>query len=583
MSLARWVLKGYFRRAGPLGWVLFSLATGCAGPGHPVPSTAVERILAPTTVSLQPGTAAEERATAGERVSSEANAGEGRPREDNPAAQTAQDVLPPLQKSIVPELSPRGNAGEAPAPGGPAAVLLAGDGVPCQPLTLPEAIALAFQLQPRLRSALESIEQAARRQDIVHAAFLPVATTAYHQGGFHLNVGGEGIPLGQAGQQLAQAFTFIPFTGALPVGLNIDTGYEVAELKVQWLICDFGRRLGRYKQAGLALDVAQLQADRARQTVANEVAVAYYQVLRARALGRTARESVRRAEDELEIARKLVKGGAEVREKVLRAQVQLAQARRALDLTEEAEGDAVAAFNLAVGLNVSAHTQIADEPTGVPPFEKSLAECLETAVSQRRELAVAQRAIASAQEGVHVARADFAPRLVAEGALFDFQQSAPRGHADLALGLIKLEWTLFEGGRRVAEKHLADSRVRDALAQAEEVADTIAFQVNRAYRAVVTARKGIDRSRPAVEDARESYRLVRARFRAGEATASDIVDAEATLTRAEQDYQSSHYDYRTALSRLEYAVGVTPTHAGPDIPNPIHVLVEPEAATKAAP
>jgi outer membrane protein TolC len=464
------------------------------------------------------------------------------------------------------------------------------DGVPCRPLALPDAIALAFQLQPRLRSALESIEQAARRQDIVQAAFLPVATSAYHYGGFHLGVGGEGIPLGQAGQQVAQAaqqfaqaFTFVPFTGALPVGLSINTDYEVAELRVQWLICDFGRRLGRYRQAGLAVDVAGLQADRARQTVANEVAVAYYQVLRARALGRAARDAVRRAEDELEVARKLVKGGAEVRQKVLRAQVQLAQAQRALDLTEEAQGVAVAAFNLAVGLNVSAATVVADEPAGVPPFEKTLEESLQTAVGQRREFAVAQRAIASAQEGLRIARASFAPRLVAEGSLLDFQQANPRGHADLALGLIKMEWALFEGGKRVAEKRLADSHLRDALAQAEQVADTIAFQVNQAYRQVVAARKGTDRSRPAVEDARENHRLVRARFRAGEATASDIVEAEATLTRAEQDYLNSLYDYRTALARLEYAVGVTPTHSEHPVAYPVPVLVKPEVAAKAEP
>src|SRR5262249_57136040 len=58
------------------------------------------------------------------------------------------------------------------APGGPATETVVQDGVPCRPLALPEAVALAFQLQPRLRTALESIEQAARRQDIVRAAFL---------------------------------------------------------------------------------------------------------------------------------------------------------------------------------------------------------------------------------------------------------------------------------------------------------------------------------------------------------------------------------------------------------------------------
>jgi outer membrane protein len=223
---------------------------------------------------------------------------------------------------------------------------------------------------------------------------------------------------------------------------------------------------------------------------------------------------------------------------------------------------AVAALNLAIGLNVSAPTQVADVGPGEPPpFRKTLAECLEEAVGQRREFAVAARAIESAQEGLRVARADFAPRLVAEGTLLDFQQSSPRGHADLALGLVKLEWTLFEGGKRVAAKRLADSQVRDALAQADTVADTIAFQVNRAYRQVVAARKGIGRARPAVEQARENYRLVRARYRAGDATPTEITDAEATLTRAEESYLNARYDYWTALSRLEYAVGVTPTHA----------------------
>ena len=55
----------------------------------------------------------------------------------------------------------------------------------------------------------------------------------------------------------------VPGVGALPFGLNIGTTFELAELKVQWLLLDFGRRLGRYEQAKLAFDVAQLQTDRA--------------------------------------------------------------------------------------------------------------------------------------------------------------------------------------------------------------------------------------------------------------------------------------------------------------------------------
>jgi outer membrane protein len=212
-------------------------------------------------------------------------------------------------------------------------------------------------------------------------------------------------------------------------------------------------------------------------------------------------------------------------------------------------------------LNVNAQTTVQESPD-VPPFTQSLAECLQTAVGLRREFRVARQSIQEADEGRRVAKAGFAPRIVAEGSLVDFQQSAPRGHADLAVGAIKLEWGLFEGGKRVADLRIADSKIRAAVAQAGSIADTIAFQVTEAYRNLVTARLAIDRSRPAVTQSEENYRLVRARAKVGDATSAEITDAESTLTRAQQAYLNSIHDYLIALVRLEYAMGVTPTPAG---------------------
>lgn len=424
---------------------------------------------------------------------------------------------------------------------------------PAQTLTLAEAIELAFRQQPRLRVHLESVEQARRGEDIAFAPFLPLAVAGYSVGGFDLNAGGNTPPLGPI-----PGFTFLPGLGSIPIGLNINTGYELAELRLQWLICDFGRRLGRYRQAGLAVEIAQLQSERAYQTVANEVAVAYYQVLRTRALRKTARDAVRRAEDDLEVAKRLEKGGALEKEMRLRVEVQLAESRRLLDVAEGAEAVAIAALNLAIGLNVNAPTDIV-ETSDTPPFSQSLAECLQTAVDLRREFQVARQSIQVADEGRQVAKAGFAPRIVAEGYLNDFQQSAPRGHADLAVGLIKLEWGLFEGGKRVAELRVANSKIRSAVAQAESIADTIAFQVTEAYRNLITARRGIDRSRPAVAQAEENYRLVRARAKVGDATTAEITDAESTLTRSQQSYLNSIHDYLIALVRLDYAMGVAPT------------------------
>jgi outer membrane protein TolC len=426
---------------------------------------------------------------------------------------------------------------------------------PVQTLTLAEAIEIAFRQQPRLRGYLESVEQARRGEDIAFAPYLPLALAGFSGGMYDLNAGGSFslAPL--------PGFTFLPSLGAIPFGLNISTGYALADLKLQWLICDFGRRSGRYRQAGLATEIAQLQCDRAYQTVANEVSLAYYQLLRTRALRKTALDAVRRGEDDLEVARKLEKGGALETEKRLRVEVQLSETQRLLDAAEGAEAVAVAALNLAIGLNVSAQTAVV-ESADIPPFNQSLAECLQTAIGQRREFQVAHQSIQVADEGRRVAKADFAPRILAEGFLLDFRQAVSQGHADLAVGNIRLEWGLFEGGKRVAEMRVADSKIRAAMAQAESIADTIAFQVTEAYRHLITARRGIDRSKPAVMQAEENYRLLQARARVGDATSAEITDAESLLTRAQQDYLNSIHDYLIVLARLEYAMGATPTPGG---------------------
>ena len=118
---------------------------------------------------------------------------------------------------------------------------------------------------------------------------------------------------------------------------------------------------------------------------------------------------------------------------LLRAETALAQAHQAVDVAEAQEAVAVAALNLAVGLNVSMPTGVVDT-TDVPPFTKSLTDCLQEAAGDRREFQVARKSVQVAQEGSRVAQADFAPRIVAEGYVNDFEESTPRGHADLALG-----------------------------------------------------------------------------------------------------------------------------------------------------
>ena len=94
-----------------------------------------------------------------------------------------------------------------------------------------------------------------------------------------------------------------------------------------------------------------------------------------------------------------------------------------------------------------------------------------------------------------------------------------------------------------------------AVADAQTLLDGISLEVSRAFRSEVAAGQRIELSRTAVAEAQENLRLVRVKYRNGDATPTDIVDAEAALTRSQQRFHSAIYSYLAALARLDYAMG----------------------------
>ena len=543
------------------------LASGCAHSTTDLRDSLAQRIK-PVDADVarptrQPQAKSSDRAPTDERVQPAAASHPVQATADNKDDGQSAALPPALDLPSRPRESNRATTAAMPLPRDSDEASLDEIAATGKPLTLPEAIKLAFRYQPRLHAQVENVAQARGAEQIAFSTFLPMVAANYDVGEYSLGVGGQPLRLGKG----LPGFNFTPGLGALPIGLNAGTNFELAELKVQWLLLDFGRRLGRYEQARLANDVAQLQTDRAYQTVANDVAVAYYNVLRSQALRRTAQDALRRADEELEDARKHEREGVVEREVVLRSEVQRAENLQELHAATGTEFVALAGLNLAIGLKCNQPVRVADSPE-IPPLTISLAECLQTAIRERREFYVIQRTVEIAVQGGRVARADFAPKVIADGTLLNFQQQYLNGHADLRLGFIRLDWTLFEGGRRIAATRVADSQVRQAMAQAESITDNIAFQVNEAYRSAVTAWVGIDDARPAVDQAGENFRLVKLRLGEGAATPTEIADAQASLTRAQQNYLNSRYNYLIALDRLEYAMGVSRTPMYQDSQHP---------------
>jgi outer membrane protein len=130
---------------------------------------------------------------------------------------------------------------------------------------------------------------------------------------------------------------------------------------------------------------------------------------------------------------------------------------------------------------------------------------------------------------------------------------------------IHLNQPLYAGGRRRGELRAAEAEVRQATAQAQTIFDAVTLEVTLAYRAVLAARDRVALAQPTIDEAQENLRLERVKYRNGDASPTDLVDAETALTQAQQRYFAALYEHRTALARLDYALGVP---AAPPLDSP---------------
>jgi outer membrane protein TolC len=135
---------------------------------------------------------------------------------------------------------------------------------PAASFPLAEAIAYGLRHNPRLQQASAQVAAAREGAEIAFSLFLPELNYHYIFAGFNQPV----IPGG----------AFVP--ASLQRGVF---SYSLNEFGIQWTILDFGRRAGRYGQAISRAKAESLVLERARQTVAFDVASAYFQLLATRA------------------------------------------------------------------------------------------------------------------------------------------------------------------------------------------------------------------------------------------------------------------------------------------------------------
>ena len=121
-----------------------------------------------------------------------------------------------------------------------------------------------------------------------------------------------------------------------------------------------------------------------------------------------------------------------------------------------------------------------------------------------------------------------------------------------------VQWQIFDGFARDARVAQRREAVRQAAVTLRQAELEMRYQVSTLAGTLQEARLRAASQLQSIEQARRSYEIAAARYRAGLGSQLDVTAAESTLLESQVNYAQAVHDYLAAASQLEAAVGQVP-------------------------
>lgn len=405
-------------------------------------------------------------------------------------------------------------------------------------VTLEEALRLAEQVQPSVVSAQTSVYNAEARLRVTSGAFLP-----------SLNLSTSGSTNFSEGPQRVDNATGQIINGdtrSSSIGATISSSIDLFT----------GFRRGADRRAARAqLEAAEASLVNAtfqqRLTTTN----LFYDALAAEQLVGVREASLRRAEEQFNVAVNRLQAGAATRSDSLRSLVTVGQARLQLITAQTQLATAEANLGRVIGREGRVRA------TADPALFQVRAQ-LDTASLRGEALANAptvQTSIANteaAQASLAASKAAYWPSLSLSGS--NQFSGASRNDYEIfqsrSLSL-SLSWPLFNRFNREQSIRNQASALDVAQANLGETRRQVLASLTTRLAELYAAETRIEITVISVEAATEDLRVQQERYRLGLATIVDLLTAQESLNQAEVDAVNARFDYLRAKAQIETLIG----------------------------
>lgn len=334
---------------------------------------------------------------------------------------------------------------------------------------------------------------------------------------------------------------------------NLEFNYFLlGQISLQQMLYDFGVTQNQATIRRLDYEAYKKTFEATVNTVIYQTKNAYYNVLYAYEARRVAQDTVNKYELFYKQARAFYTTGMNPKVDVTIAESNLSNAKLKLIQAENSVNLAIAKLNNVMGLPYIVKYDIVDK-LQYEPINITFEGAIDIARTSRPELKLAEIKVEGVNQTVKLTKKSYLPTISLEG---QYQRGGRTWTSNYGFNIgayltfPTINLMLMRNEIKEA-KYLYDRE----LANARNTQNNIYLEIQNAYLKLDEKRNQLPVAIIQVKQSKENYELSYGRYKVGEATPTELKDAENTYEQAQLTYYSTLYEYNSAKAELEKSIG----------------------------
>ena len=345
------------------------------------------------------------------------------------------------------------------------------------------------------------------------------------------------------------------YSGKSPYGsLSMFTtmGY-IPSVSANMLLFDFGKTKASAEKAKNLYNASQEDTKETINTIIYDIKSAYFNILFAQAQVKVYKETVADYQLQLEQAWGFYKLGKKAKLDVVTADYNLGNAKLNLVKAKNVLEVAQAQLSTIMGLPEYTNYELSDDLL-LNSYDITQENAIKMAMDVRPELISAEKTAKAAKMNLRAARREFTPDIDIYGGYgYGIGNEYKLRSGQVGASLSYSNFNILKTSKQISQ---AKAEYEQSLAELESTKNSVYYNVKKAYLDLKSEKESIIIAKLALDQAKEQYRQVTGRYKAGVGDAIELKDGENTYLNARLDFYNTILNYNLSFANLEKEIGV---------------------------